>query len=176
MSKVFCPKSSTTVVKTLVTPILHLWLFYTGWLWLRFRLHFQWACMILSWGIHTGFRLRFSLTSIVTFSKLKSESASVTKPLQWAITFASFLRCNGLFPPTETDSDSDFFPDGYIVLYRTFSTGSDLDSDPCTESFPNGYSTHFRNRSRSQGQISIPIPYIWIRGSESKSEPVEKPA
>ena len=27
-----------------------------------------------------------------------------------------------------------------------------------------------------QGQIFIPIPYIWIRGSESESEPVEKSA
>ena len=30
----------------------------------------------------------------------------------------------------ETDSDSDSFPDGYIVLCRTFSTGSDSDLDP----------------------------------------------
>ena len=74
------------------------------------------------------------------------------------------------------DSDSDSFPNGYIVLCRTFSTGSDLDLDPCTESFSNGYCTHFRDRSPSQGQISIPIPNIWIRGSESESEPVEKPA
>ena len=41
-------------------------------------------------------------------------------------------------------------------------------------SFPNGYCTHFRDGSLSQGQISVPIPYIWIRGSESESEPVEK--
>ena len=70
----------------------------------------------------------------------------------------------GLFPPMEMDLDSDLdsdsFPDGYIVLCRTFSTGSDMDSDPCTESFLNGYCTHFRDGSPSQGQISIPIPYI----------------
>ena len=49
----------------------------------------------------------------------------------------------GLFPPTEMDSDLDSVPDGYIVLCRTFSTGLDSDSDPCMESFPNGYYTHF---------------------------------
>ena len=48
---------------------------------------------------------------------------------------------------SDLDSDSDSFPDGYIVLCRTFSTGSD--SDPCTESFLNGYCTHFRDRSPS---------------------------
>ena len=73
-----------------------------------------------------------------------------------------------------SDSDSDSFPNGYVELCRTFSIGSDLDSDPCMESFPNGYCTHFRDGSPSQGQISISIPYIWIRGSESESEPVEK--
>ena len=56
------------------------------------------------------------------------------------------------------DSDSDSKPDGYIVPCRTFSTGSD--SDPCMESFPNSYCTHFRDGSPSQGQISVPIPYI----------------
>ena len=40
--------------------------------------------------------------------------------------------------------------------------------------FPNGYCTHFRDGSLSQGQISIPITYISIRGSESESEPMEK--
>ena len=29
-----------------------------------------------------------------------------------------------------------------------------------TDSFPNGYCTHFRDRSPSGGQISVPIPYI----------------
>ena len=61
-------------------------------------------------------------------------------------------------------------------IMHNFFTGSDSDSDPCTDSFLNGYCTHFRDGSLSQEQISIPIPYIWIRGSESKSEPVEKPA
>ena len=77
---------------------------------------------------------------------------------------------SGLFPLP--DSDSDSFPDGYIVLYRTFPTGSD--SDSCTDSFPNGYYTHLRDGSPSQGQISVPIYYISIRGSESESKPVEK--
>ena len=40
--------------------------------------------------------------------------------------------------------------------------------------FPNRYYTHFGEGSLSQGQISIPITYISIRGSESKSEPMEK--
>ena len=92
------------------------------------------------------------------------------------LTISDSVRSDGLFPPTETDSDWDSFPDGYIVLCRTFSTGLDSDSDPCMESFLNGYCTHFWDRSPSQGQISVPIPYIWIRGSESESKPVGKPA
>ena len=57
----------------------------------------------------------------------------------------------GSFPPTETDLDSDSNPYCYIVLCTTFSTGSDSDSDPCTDSFLNGYCTHFRDGSPSQG-------------------------
>ena len=57
----------------------------------------------------------------------------------------------GSFPPTETDSDSDSKPYRYIVLCTTFSTGSDLDLDPCMDSFQNGYCTHFRDGSLSQG-------------------------
>ena len=45
---------------------------------------------------------------------------------------------------------------------------------PSQISFPNGYCTHFKDRSLFQGQISIPITYISIRGSESESEPMEK--
>ena len=65
----------------------------------------------------------------------------------------------GSFPSMETDSDSDLdsFPDGYIVLCTTFSTGSDSDSDPCMDSFPNGYCTQFRDRSPSQGSESESI-------------------
>ena len=66
--------------------------------------------------------------------------------------------CNGSFPPMETDSDldsdSDYKPYHYIVLCTTFSTGSDSDSDPCMDSFPNGYCTHFRDRSPYQGSES----------------------
>ena len=65
----------------------------------------------------------------------------------------------GSFPPTETDSDSDLDSDSkpyhYIVLCTTFSTGSD--SDPCMESFLNGYCTHFRDGSLSQGSESESI-------------------
>ena len=46
------------------------------------------------------------------------------------------------------------------------STDSDSDSDP----FPNGYCAHFRDGYPSQEQIFVPITYISIRGSESKSE------
>ena len=77
---------------------------------------------------------------------------------------------NGLF--TLPDSDSDSKPYGYIVLCRSFHIGSYPHLDPCTESFPNCYCTHFRDRYLSWGQISVPIPYISIRGSESGSEPM----
>ena len=66
------------------------------------------------------------------------------------------METDGLFPLTEPDSDSDSKPYSYIVLCSSFST------------------THFREGSPSQGQISVPITYISIRGSESESEPVEK--
>ena len=86
----------------------------------------------------------------------------------------------GLFPPTETemetDSQTDSKPDRYIVLCTTFSTGTEMETETETETFPDGYCTHFKDGSPSQGQISIPIPYIWIRGLESVSVPVEKPA
>ena len=49
----------------------------------------------------------------------------------------------------DSGSDSDSKPDGYIVLCRNIHIGSD--PDPCTESFPNCYCTHFRER-----YISIP--------------------
>ena len=67
-------------------------------------------------------------------------------------------------------------PNPIVTLYyaQLSSAGSDSDLDPCTDSFPNGYCTHFMDRSLSQGQISVPTPYIWIRGSESESKPVEK--
>ena len=74
----------------------------------------------------------------------------------------------------ETGSDLDSKPYRYIVLCKTFSTGLDSDSDPCMDSFPNGYCTHFRDGSPSQLQFSISILYIWIWGSESESKPVEK--
>ena len=45
----------------------------------------------------------------------------------------------------------------YIVLCTTFSTGTDSDSDPCTDSFLNGYCTHFRDGSPSQGSESVSV-------------------
>ena len=56
----------------------------------------------------------------------------------------------GLFTLPDSDSDSDSKPDGYIVLCRNFHIGSDPDSDPCTDGFPNRYCTHFRGGSPSQ--------------------------
>ena len=53
---------------------------------------------------------------------------------------------------SDSDSDSDSKPYRYIVL--TFPTGMDLDSDPCMDGFPNGYCTHFRDGSPSQGSES----------------------
>ena len=68
-------------------------------------------------------------------------------------------------------SDSDSKPGVYIVQYRSFHIGSDLDLDPNWDSFQNGYCTHFRDGCPSQGQMSQ-LYYISIRGSKSKSEPM----
>ena len=69
-------------------------------------------------------------------------------------------------------------PNPIDTLYyaQTFSTGTEMEMETETETFPDGYCTHFRDGSPSQGQISVPIPYIWIRGLESVSVSVEKPA
>ena len=88
---------------------------------------------------------------------------------------------NGLFPPTETETETDpcteSFPDRYIVLCRTFSTGTEMETEMETEIFPDGYCTHFRDGSPSQGHISVPVLLdILIRGLESVSVPVGKPA
>ena len=84
------------------------------------------------------------------------------------------VHANGLFtlPDSDSDPDSDSKSNGDIVLCRNIHIGSDPDPDPCTESFPNRYCTHFRDRYLSQGQISVPILYISIRESESVSEPM----
>ena len=68
----------------------------------------------------------------------------------------------GLFPPTETETDpcTESFPDRYIVLCRTFSTGTEIE----TETFPDSYCTHFRDRSPSQGQISVAILLYFNKG------------
>ena len=90
------------------------------------------------------------------------------------------LPCYGLFQPTETetetDSQTDSKPDRHIVLCTTFSTGTEMETETEMETFPDGYCTHFRDGSPSQGQISVPIPHIRIKGLESVSVPVEKPA
>ena len=85
------------------------------------------------------------------------------------------LLSDSLFTLPDSHSDSDSKPDGYIVLCRNIHIGSDPDPDPCTESFLNHYCTHFRDRYQSRGQMSIPIPYISIRGSESGSDNMNKP-
>ena len=72
-----------------------------------------------------------------------------------------FFNSYGLFPPTETETETDpcteSFPDCYIVLCRTFSTGTEMETEMETKTFPDGYCTHFRDGSPSWGQISVPI-------------------
>ena len=85
------------------------------------------------------------------------------------------LLSDSLFTLPDSHSDSDSKPDGYIALCKNIHIGSDLDLDPCTESFPNHYCTHFRDRYLSWGQMSIPIPYTSISGSESGSDNMNKP-
>ena len=72
----------------------------------------------------------------------------------------------GLFPPmemeTETDPCTDSFPDRYIVLCRTFSTGTEMETE--TETFPDGYCTHFRDGSPSLEQISVPVLLYFNKG------------
>ena len=71
---------------------------------------------------------------------------------------------NGLFTLPDSDSDSDSKPYHYIVLYRSLHIGSDPDLDPYSNGFPNGYCTHFRDGSPSQGQMSIPILLYFNQG------------
>ena len=79
---------------------------------------------------------------------------------------------------SDLESDLDSKPYDYIVLCRTcfHCTDSDSDLGPFSKwaSLPNGCCTHFRARFLSQGQVSIPITYISIRGSEFKPKPMEK--
>ena len=65
------------------------------------------------------------------------------------------MDLNHLFTWPGWDSDWDSKPGVYIVLCRSFHIGSN--PDPYSDGFPNGYCTHFRDRSPSQGQISIPL-------------------
>ena len=86
-------------------------------------------------------------------------------PQSCLLTFVSmctkmpWLSCNGLFPPTETDTDStpctEGFPDSYIVLCRNFSTSMDLGLDPCTEIFPDGYCTHSLSQGSESESVSV---------------------
>ena len=80
---------------------------------------------------------------------------------------------NGLFPPMETETEMDpcteSFPDHYIVLCRTFSTGMEMATEMVTVCIL-GIDLHPRDRSLSQ------FYYILIRGMESISIPVGKPA
>ena len=76
----------------------------------------------------------------------------------------SHSDCHGSFPPTETDSDLDldldFKPYHYIVLCTTFSTGLDSDSDPCMDSFSNGYCTHLGTDLRPKDPNPNPSPLV----------------
>ena len=79
--------------------------------------------------------------------------AVAVAPCEWTFRTVKFWASvhlnNGLYPPTDSDSESDSKPDAYIELCRSFSTGSDLELDPCTECFTNSYCTHFRDGSPS---------------------------
>ena len=55
-------------------------------------------------------------------------------------------------------------PNGYVVLCRSFLIGLDPDLNPYSDGFPNGYCTYFRDRSLSQGQMSIPILLYFNQG------------
>ena len=50
----------------------------------------------------------------------------------------------------ETEIETDSKPNGYIELCRSFSTDSYPETDPCMETLPDGYCTHFRDGSPSQ--------------------------
>ena len=88
--------------------------------------------------------------------KKKPVSLSSTEGLPTTVYFRQTIRSqgNGLFTLPDSNSnsysDSDSKPDGYIVLCRSFHIGSDPDPDPCTDRFPNRYCTHFRDRYLSQ--------------------------
>ena len=75
---------------------------------------------------------------------------SMKVPLSLGKTPLSSLTSDGLFPLPDLDSDSDS-----IVLCRTFFTGSDSDSDPCSDGFPNGY---------RMGQMSVPVLLYFSQG------------
>ena len=62
------------------------------------------------------------------------------------------------------DPCTESFPDRYIVLCRTFSTGIEMETETEMETFPDGYCTHFRGRSLSQGLISVPILLYFNKG------------
>ena len=63
----------------------------------------------------------------------------------------------------ETDPCMESFPDHYIVLCRTFSP-VETETEMEMETFLDGYCTHFRDRSPSQGQISVPILLYFNKG------------
>ena len=64
----------------------------------------------------------------------------------------------------ETYPCTESFPDCYIVLCRTFSTGTEMEMETEIETFPDCYCTHFRDGSLSQGQISVPILLYFNKG------------
>ena len=88
-----------------------------------------------------------SIISARTCDALKSQIEAPVRTLDTRLHY-------GLFTLPDSDSDLDSKPDGYIVLCRNIHIGSDLDPDPCTESFPNHCCTHFRDRYRSGDRCS----------------------
>ena len=110
------------------------------------------------------------LEHILTPSKCSSPFKECSHAAKFSLSpkFGLILFCNGSFPLTEaemgTDTCTECFPDHYIVLCRTFSTGTEMEMDPFMETFPDHYCTHFRDGSPSQGQISVRILLYFNKG------------
>ena len=77
----------------------------------------------------------------------------------------AFAQCKWALMAYSYCRNSDFKPDGYIVLCRSFHIGLDPDLDPYWDGFPNGYWTNFRDGCPPQGQMSIPILLYFNQGT-----------
>ena len=92
--------------------------------------------------------------------RVKKDSPETGTTVQVGMTTNQCMS-DGFFPPTESDSDSDSKPYRYSVLCRSFSTAWTQTQIQIWIPFLNGYCTHFRDGSQSQGQILCPN-YIYF--------------